>query len=206
MLTLYYAPGTCARASHIALECAGADYEAHRLDFGRQQQQSAEYLRLNPKGRVPALATDQGVITETPAVLQYIAQVFPDAHLAPLGDAFAMAKVNEFNNYLSSTVHVAHAHRPRASRWADDEAAQASMRRKVAANMTDCFRLIENNMLRGPWVMGDRFSICDPYLFTIAGWLESDGVDIGQFPKVADHHARMNADARVQKVLAAELA
>jgi glutathione S-transferase len=155
---------------------------------------------------VPALATPQGVITETPAVLQYIAQAFPEAKLAPLGDPFGMAKVNEFNSYLATTVHVAHAHGRRAMRWADDEAAQASMRRKVASNMRACFELIEKEMLRGPWVMGEQFSICDPYLFTLAGWLESDGVDIALFPKVADHHARMNADLRVRKVLAAEAA
>lgn len=204
MLTFYYAPGTCARASHIALECAGADYQAVRLDFGQQQQRSAEYLRVNPKGRVPALVTPKGVITETPAVLQYIAQAFPASGLAPLDNAFEMAKVNEFNAYLSSTVHVAHAHKRRGMRWADDEAAQESMRKKVAANMGDCFDLIERQMLRGPWVMGAQFTICDPYLFTLAGWLEGDGVDIARFPKVADHHARMNDDARVRKVLAAE--
>ena len=206
MLTLYYAPGTCARASHIALECAGARYETHRLDFRQQQQRSADYLRINPKGRVPALVTPQGVITETPAILQYIAQSFPDAGLAPLGDAFAMAKVNEFNAYLSSTVHVAHAHGPRASRWADDAAAQAAMKAKVAQNMGDAFELIDGQMLQGPWVMGGQFTICDPYLFTLASWLRGDGVDIARFPKVADHYARMSADERVRKVLAAETA
>src|SRR5438309_2198538 len=108
MLTLYYAQGTCALASHIALECAGASYEAQRLDFGRKEQQSPEYLRINPKGRVPALATDRGVITETPAILLYIAQAYPQAQLAPLQDAFALAKANEFNSYLCATVHVNH--------------------------------------------------------------------------------------------------
>src|SRR4051794_22548771 len=117
MPTLYYAPGTCALATHLALEYAGAPYEAVRLNFKEQQQRSAEYLRVNPKGRVPALVTEHGVLTETPALLQYIAQTWPQAKLAPLDDPFLLAKMNEFNTYLCSTVHVAHAHGGRGYRW-----------------------------------------------------------------------------------------
>ena len=118
MLKLYYAPGTCALASHIALEEAGAAYTAERLDFKSNQQNSPEYLKINPKGRVPALVTDRGVLTETPAMLAFIAQSFPQAKLAPLDDAFAFAQVQAFNSYLCSTVHVAHAHKMRGYRWA----------------------------------------------------------------------------------------
>jgi glutathione S-transferase len=206
MLTLYYAPNTCALASHIALEYAGATYEAVRLDFTKQQQRSPEYLKINPKGRVPALATDEGILTETPAILQYIAQTHPQAKLAPIDDAFALAKVNEFNSYLCSTVHVNHAHKHRGARWADDEQAHVAMRAKVAQNMGDCFELIEREMFKGPWVMGERFTISDAYLFTIAGWLKGDGVDIARFPRIMEHHARLQADARVQKVLATQAA
>ncbi len=203
MLTLYYAPNTCALASHIALEQAGADYRAQRLDFARNEQRSPEYLKLNPKGRVPALLTDQGILTETPAILQYVAQTHPAAALAPLDDAFALARLNAINSYLCSTVHVAHAHMRRGYRWADDEAAIAAMKQKVPQNMADCFTLIEHEYLQGPWVLGERYSVADPYLFTIAQWLAGDGVDIERFPKVAAHHRRMLADAAVQRVLAA---
>lgn len=204
MLTLYYAPGTCALASHIALEYAGAPYEAVRLDFKQQQQRTPEYLRVNPKGRVPALATDRGVLTETPALLQYIAQSFPAAKLAPLDDPFLLAKGNEFNSYLCSTVHVNHAHKGRGYRWVepDDTASLEAMRRKVSQTMSDSFTLIEEKMLQGPWVLGERFSTSDPYLFTLASWLEGDGVDIERFPKVADHYRRVAAMPQVQKVLA----
>jgi glutathione S-transferase len=206
MTTLYYARRTCALASHIALEYSGAPYETVRVDFARQQQRSPEYLRLNPKGRVPTLVTECGVITETPAVLLYVAQNFPQAKLAPLDDPFLLAKVNEFNNYLCSTVHVAHAHGPRGSRWADDESAIQAMRAKVSHNMAECFSLIEGGLLKGPWVLGEQFSICDPYLFTLAGWLEGDGVDIARYPKVQDHYRRMAADPVVRKVLAQQSA
>lgn len=204
MLTFYYAPGTCALASHLALEHAGASYTAERIDFKAQQQRSPEYLRVNPKGRVPALATDRGVLTETPALLQFIAQSFPQSGLAPLDDPFLLARMNAFNSYLCSTVHVAHAHRGRGHRWADDAQAIESMKAKVAQNMGDCFDLIEREMLQGPWVLGERFSTSDLYLFTISGWLEGDGVDIARFPKVAEHRRRLEAEPVVRKVLAAQ--
>ena len=204
MLTLYYAPMTCALAAHIALEQAGAPYEAVRLDFIREEQRSAAYLEINPKGRVPALVTPRGVLTETPAILQFIAQSHPQAGLAPLDDAFALASVNSFNSYLCSTVHVAHAHRRRGHRWADDPAAIAAMQKKVPQTMGDCFELIEREFFQGPWVLGDRYSVSDAYLFTLAQWLEGDGVDIQRFPKVADHSRRMAEDPAVRKVLSAQ--
>jgi glutathione S-transferase len=204
MLRLYYATGTCALATHIALEEAGAPYEAVPVDLRSQSQRSAEYLAVNPKGRVPALVTDTGTLTETPALLCFVAQRFPEADLAPLSDPFALAQIQEFNSYLCATVHVAHAHGRRGSRWADDAGAIEAMTRKVTANVTDCFDLIEQKFLKGPWVMGDRYTISDPYLFTIAAWLESDGVDTSRLPRVMEHRRRMLTRPAVQKVVVAE--
>ena len=202
MFKLYYAPGTCALASHIALEEAGASYTTERLDFKSNQQTSPEYLKLNPKGRVPTLVTDHGTLTETPAMLAFIAQRFPKAKLAPLEDAFAFAQVQAFNSYLCSTVHVAHAHKGRGYRWATDESSFADMKRKVPQTVGACFALIERDMLKGPWVMGEQYTVCDPYLFTLALWLEGDSVDLAALPKVADHRKRMSERPAVQKVLA----
>lgn len=203
MFTFFYAPNTCSLASHIALEEAQAPYEARRVDFTSGEQRAPAYLVVNPKGRVPALATSRGVLTETPAILAFIAQNFPAAKLAPLDDPFAFAEVQAFNSYLCSTVHVAHAHRLRGSRWADDADAHVAMQKKVPENMTACFDLIEKEMLRGPWVMGEAYSIADPYLFTIAGWLEGDGVDIARFPRVHDHFNRMAERPAVKRARAA---
>ena len=201
-LTLYYTPGTCAQAVRIALEEARAPYELARVDFAAGQQRTPEYLAVNPKGRVPALVTPHGTLTETPALLAYVAQSFPEAHLAP-ADAYGFARLQEFNSYLASTVHIAHAHRPRASRWADEPEAQAAMQRKVPQNMADCFALIENHYLGdGPWVLGAQYTVADGYLFTIAGWLASDGVDIARFPQVAAHFERVAARPAVQRALA----
>ena len=139
MLILYYAKGTAALPPHIALEEAGIPYEARSVDFSIKEQMSEAYLKINPKARVPALITPQGTLTETCAILGYIAQNWPQSNLAPVG-TFEFARAQEFNNYLASTVHVAHAHRKRGSRWSDDEAAQETMRQKVAANMAECMR------------------------------------------------------------------
>jgi glutathione S-transferase len=207
MLALYYAPHTCSLATHIALEEAGADYSTVRVDFAKVQQRSPEYLKVNPKGRVPALVTDRGIVTETPAMLVFVAQSFPAARLAPIDDPFAFAQVQAFNSYLCSSLHVAHAHRMRGSRWvdADDKAAIAAMQRKVAESVAAHYELIERDVLKGPWVMGERYTICDPYLFTLAQWLEDDGVDPAHFPRVIDHRRRMSERIGVRKAITEEL-
>src|SRR5690242_14029888 len=202
MLKLYFAPGTCALASHIALQDAGADYKVERLDFKNNQQNSPEYLAINPKGRVPSLITDRGILTETPAILAFIAQCFPQAKLAPVDDPFAFAQVQAFNSYLCSTVHVAHAHRVRGPRWASEESSFADMKRMVPKTVGACFALIERDMLKGPWVMGEQYTICDPYLYTIATWLEGDSVDLSLLPRVMDHRKRMSERPAVRSVLA----
>lgn len=199
--TFYSARGTCALATHIALLEAKADFELVLLDFAQQAQRSAGYVSLNPKGRVPALQTAQGVLTETVALLAFVAQTFPEAKLAPT-EPFALAQLQAFNAYVASTMHVAHAHRPRAVRWADDLAAQKAMQAKVPQNMRDCCAYIEAHYLQGPWVMGDAYTVADGYLFTMAGWLESDAVALSEFPQIADHFARMQARPAVRAALA----
>jgi glutathione S-transferase len=206
MLTFYYSPGSCALASHIALEEAGAPFTLRRIDFSKAEQKSPAYLAINPKARVPAIVTPRGVLTETPAMLAFIAQSFPDARLAPLDDPFAFAQLQAFNVYLCSTVHVAHAHRMRGYRWADDPAAHLAMQKKVPQSVGECYALIEQKMMKGPWVMGEQYTIADPYLYTLAQWLEADGVDAATIPRVADHRARMKERPAVRKAIAEELA
>lgn len=202
MLKLYYAPRTIAVATLIALEEAGADYEPVRLDMKEQQQRSPEYLAINPKGRVPSLVTEHGALNETPATLTYIAQTHPQANLAPFDDPWAFAQVLSFNAYLASTVHVAHAHMWRGVRWADDKAALKAMRAKAPQVMADCFELIEKELFQAPWVMGKKFTICDPYLFAISSWLEMDEVDPTRFPLVLEHRGRMHERDSVKRVMA----
>lgn len=204
MLTLYHSPGSCSRASHIALQEAGAAFSLQTVDFASAEQRSPEYHEINPKGRVPALAADRGIITETPAILLYIAQTHPDQLLAPLNDAFELARMQSFNNYLCATVHVAHAHSRRPERWADDESARSNMRRKAPEVMADCFQLIETQLLDSPWVLGRDYSVADAYLFTISQWLPFHDLDITSYPQVAEHAARMQKRPAVMAAITRE--
>ena len=205
MMKLYYAAHTCALAAHIALEDAGADYETQSLDFSQQEQTKSAFLAINPKGRVPALLCDQGLLSESPAILSYIAQTHPKANLAPLDDPYQFAKVQEFNAYLASTLHVAHAHGKRAERWADDPTAQAELHRKMPQVVFESFQLVEKSMFKGPYVWGEHYTICDPYLFTFAQWLEADSVDPDLLPKIRDHRQMMLQRPSVQTAINAQL-
>jgi glutathione S-transferase len=204
MLKLFHAPDTCALASVIVMEELGLDYEIASVDFSSGEQHKPDYLAVNPKGRVPALVTGQGILTETPSILVYLCQQKPEGGLVDLTNPWALAKIQEFNSYLASTLHVAHAHRMRGSRWADEPEAIAAMQRKVPETVGACYDLIEQDLLQGPWVMGEAYTICDPYLFTMARWLEADGVDPAGIPKVMDHRARMGERAAAQRALAYE--
>ena len=201
MLKLFHAWGSCSLAPYLALEEAGADYEPVVISTRDGDQRRADYLAINPKARVPALVTDRGVLTEVPAILAWVAQAWPQARLAPT-DPWGFAQAQAFNSYLASTVHVAHAHRHRGYRWADSEASFEDMRRKVPETVGACFQLIEDEMLQGPYVLGEAFSICDLYLFTLADWMEGDGVEPRTFAKVHAHREMIRARPAVSRVLA----
>jgi glutathione S-transferase len=202
MLTIIYSPGSCAMASQIALEEAGAAYESKKIMLRDGDQNKPEFLAINPKARVPALLTDRGVLTETPAILAYVAQSFPQAKLAPLDDPFAFADMQAFNAYMCATVHINYAHKTRGARWADDEAAKADMARKAPLNVKDSFDMIENKMMRGPYVMGANYTVADMYLFTLARWLAGQGLQASQFPKIDAMMKTIGERPAVKKVVA----
>ena len=202
MLKLFTAPGTIGLACEIALEEAGADYEVVRLNFAENDQRKAEYLAINPKSRVPALVCDKGVISETPAILGYVAETHPQARLAPVGDAFAFAQMQAFNSYLCSWIHPAAAHRFRGFRWADDPVALKDMARTAPEVFAAAMVLIETEYLAGPWALGTPFSLSDIYLYVVTSWLPRDGIDMAQFPRIADHFVRMGERTAVREVLA----
>ncbi|SON57852.1 Glutathione S-transferase GST-6.0 [Hartmannibacter diazotrophicus] len=202
MLTLFHWKDACSLASLITLKEAELEHDVYVVNLPAGDQRKPEFLALNPKGRVPALKTDRGILTETPAILIYLAQLAPDKKLAPFDDPFALATLQSFNAFLCSTVHVAHAHRMRGSRWADEQSSFDDMQRRVPGNIADGCRQIEETMFAGPWVMGETFSVADPYLFVICSWTKVDGVDIADFPKLHDHFRRMSDRPSVQAALA----
>lgn len=201
-MILYTAPGSIGWVSHIALEESGLSYQAEVLDFSKGEQTSSDYLKINAKARVPSLVVNQGIITETPAILTYIAQVATASVLALPNDPFGQARINAFNLYLCSTVHVAHAHKMRGHRWVDDENAKKLLTANVPKTMSICADMIENEMLDSPWVHGDRFSISDPYLYRVSTWMETDGVDVTQYPKLMAHRDEMDKRDSVKAVKA----
>ena len=200
MLALYYSSKSCAYAPHILLHDAGATFEARHIDFTAGEQNGPEFLAINPKGRVPALVTPDGILTENPAILLYIAQTHPQARLAPT-EPFALARAQAFNMFLASTVHVAHAHKHRGARWADEPAAHAAMTAKVTSNMEMYAGMIEEHYFKGPWVLGDSYSICDPYLALINRWLGDDGVRLADFPRLEAHDELMRTRPSMKAVL-----
>ncbi len=199
MMKFYYAPGSCAMSVHILLEDDEAKFEGIRIDLDSGYQRTKEYLIINPKGRVPALITENGVLTETPAILSYIAKAYPEKNLAPTNQ-FEFAKAQAFNMYLSSTVHVGHSHKHRGSRWADDLKALENMTSKVRQNMTEYAKSIQDHYFVGPWVLGEQYSMCDPYLFVITKWFYDDGVDMKQFSFISDHYDRMQERSSFKKI------
>lgn len=203
MFVFYTSSGSSALATHILLEEIGAPYEVRNVPISEGAHLRSEYLAINPKGRVPALADGKTVVTETPAILTYLAEVHPEKGLLP-DDARARARVNEIAAYLCATMHVAFAHKFRAARWTDDEAAIAAMQAKVPQNLRDCAGIIEEHYLIGPWALGDGYSILDPYMFLVHRWLKGGEVDISDFPKIAAHRDAMMDRPATRAALAAQ--
>ncbi|WP_120634609.1 glutathione S-transferase family protein [Ruegeria sp. EL01] len=201
-MQLYYAPRTISVAVAIALEESGLGYEAIRLDFAAGEQTKPAYQQINPKGRVPALAVDGGILTETGALLDYVAAKAPEAELVP-HDPVMAGRMREVMYYLATTMHVNHAHKLRGHRWADKKPSWDDMTAKVAETMTASCDYIVSNGLRGPFVLGDQFSLADAYLYIVCSWLEGDGVDVAAFPKIVAFREAMEARASVQAVRAA---
>ncbi|HKK98113.1 MAG TPA: glutathione S-transferase family protein [Marivita sp.] len=186
MLTLYYAKGSSALASHILLEEVGAEYAAHEVPIQQGAHKEPSYIEINPKMRVPALRTPQGIITENPAILTYVAATHPAAGMLP-DDPFERAQVDALNAYLCATMHVAFAHKLRGARWADSEEALSDMAAKVPSNLADCAALLEEHFIKGPWAMGDTYTTCDAYLALVPRWLSVAGVDLAEYPKLKAH-------------------
>lgn len=201
MLTLHYSKGSSAIAAHILLEETGTPYTIVECPIAEGAHQSEAYLSLNPKGRIPALETPEGIVTENPAILWYIGETATGHNLLP-SSTFERARVQDLNAYICATAHIAFAHKQRGHRWSDDPAVIEGMKSKVAENLRECARIVEKHYLAGPWVMGTSYTICDPYLFLLPRWLKASGVELDDHPKLSEHHDRMLSRPATQKVLA----
>lgn len=204
-VALYHSPGACSLAPHLVLNEIGVDYEPRRVNFAEKQQTSAEYLAINPKGRVPVLLIDGFVLTEVPAILTYLGQRYPQAKLLPAGGE-PLARCLEWLAYCSSTVHPAYAHLRRPERYLDDKAMHPPLQEKGEASFIDCIGFIDRRLEDKQYAAGAEYSVADAYLFVFFGWTNSmKKYNMAErFPHYTAWAKRMLQRPAVQKVLEIE--
>ena len=204
--TLYYAPGACSLAAHIALEEAGAPFETVRLDLSKGDQRDPEYLAINERGRVPALWEDGWLLTENQAILRHIARMHPEAALWP-ADPREQAIADEWMAWLATNHHVAFAQALRPERFADDESGYPAIRARGRETFGDLATMTEVRLANGGWAVGGRYSVVDPYLLVFWNWgsRPAIGLDMAnRFPAWTAHARAMAARPAVQRAFERE--
>ncbi len=196
MLTLHHNPMTVAAVIAILLEDLELDYTPVLVDFTTQGQQSPSHLALNPKGRVPVLETPHGVLTETGAILDYLAAAH-GPHLIP-GDPFQAARMREVMYYLAATLHVNFAHALRGARWADNAASWADMSAKAPQTMAASLAYLDATLPLAPFAIGGDYSLADPWLYILTRFALRLQIDLTAYPKLSAHQALMDARPSVQ--------
>jgi glutathione S-transferase len=202
-MKLYYFPGACSLGIHVLLEEAGAVYETALVDFTKGEQNGAAYLAVNPKGKVPAVALDEGgVLTEWPAIAAWIAAEYPAAKLVPAAP-LAAARVLEMVAYVNSTVHSqGFARMVRSGAFAPNPEDKEAVKARGKEIFAEGFELIAKALGDGPFVAGAEFSIADAALFYVEQWAK---VTKQPLPAVIEaHYERMLARPAVGRVMAAE--
>ena len=199
-MKLYYAPGACSLSPHISLREAGVSFDLEKVDTStRRTESGADYLSINPKGYVPALQLDGGeVLTEGAAVVQFIADSHPDAGLAPAGGTLERARLQEHLNFIASELHKAFT--PLFDPSAPEAAKQAAPA-AVARRLDHVERLLADGRAH---LLGERFSVADAYLFTVASWTGPTGIGLDRWPRLASFVARVAARPAVQTAMRAE--
>lgn len=199
-MKLYYKPGACPLASHIALYETGAAFEIEAVDTDAGRTENGDdYRAINPNGYVPALRLDDGaILTEGAAVLQLIADRHPAAGLAPEAGSFDRARLHEALNWISAELHKAFGPLFRDSATEEDRAAA---RIAVAAK----FDRVETQLSDGRnWLVADRFSVADAYLFAVANWANFTGIELSRWPHLAGFVTRVAERPAAQKAMMAE--
>jgi glutathione S-transferase len=203
MLTLYYSPGACSLAPHIALEEAGATYALQLVSIPKREQQDPEYLNVNPRGKIPALRTDDGVLTENVAILTYIVRTFPQARLLP-EEPIGMARCISHMAWLSNTVHPAFTHIVRPGRFATDESAQENVKATGRENAWKLLQELDRLLGGQQWVLGSRYSVADPYSLVIYGWGKLNRMPVEELKSYTAFKGRMLQRPAARRVLERE--
>ncbi|MBI3902191.1 MAG: glutathione transferase GstA [Nitrosomonadales bacterium] len=198
-MKLYYSPGACSLASHIALYETGLPFETDRIIKTTKMTVGGEnYMQLNPKGYVPAIKLDDGnVLTEGIAVLQYIADQKPDSGLAPKAGTMERYRLQEWLTFIATELHKSFS--PLFNKAASEE-----MKNFARESLARRLGYVETQLANKVYLMGDNFTVADAYLFVVAGWGKHVGVDLSPFPKLQEYLARIATRPAVQAAMKAE--
>jgi glutathione S-transferase len=199
MMKLYYFRGACSLSPHIALLEAGLPFTLVRIDSKTKKTESGEdFLAVNSKGAVPTLQLDDGrVLTEGPAIVQYIADQKPESELAPRAGTFERYQLMEILNYITSEVHKSFSPLFNPESSADTKAA-------FVANLGKKFDWLSGFLGKKPYLMGDTFTVADGYLFTVLNWTTHVKIDLGKWPVLAEYRSRVAQRPKVQEAMKAE--
>lgn len=198
-MKLYFAPDTCSLSPHIVLQELGLPYELVRVNNRTKRTSTGEnFLAINPKGYVAALELDSGeVLTEGPAIVQYLADLKPEAGLAPAAGTLQRVRLQEWLNFITSEVHAGSS--PLFNRALPEEAL-AVFRDRLFRRLD----FIEVNLASRDYLAGDGFTVADAYLFTVLGWMKDFSIDLDRWPAIARYVQRIGTRASVQAALARE--
>jgi glutathione S-transferase len=198
-MQLYFAPGACSLASHIALRESGLPFDLRKTDTKTKKlEDGSDYFAVNSKGAVPALRLDDGqVLTEGPAILQYIADQKPDSRLAPKAGTFERYRLLEWLNYITSEIH-------KTFSPLFNPAANDAVKAYATQMLEKKFDWLNQQLTGKQYLTGDQFTIADAYLFVVTNWSNFVGIDLGRWPALKAFQDRVAARPKVQEALAAE--
>ncbi|HEX3603617.1 MAG TPA: glutathione transferase GstA [Steroidobacteraceae bacterium] len=198
-MNLYYFPGACSLSPHIVLLEAGLPFSLVKVDAKTKKTESgADYLAVNSKGAVPALQLDDGrVLTEGPAVVQYLADLKPESGLAPRAGTFERYQLMEILNYLTSEVHKSFSPLFNPSN-------SAEMKEAAVANLVKKFDWLSAFLAKKAFLLGSAFTVADAYLFTLLTWTGHVKIDLGKWPVLSDYKARIGQRPKVIEAMKAE--
>jgi len=197
-MKLYYSPGTCALADHIVLEWIGKPFEVQRIS--REERKQPAYLKINPAGAVPALEKDGWVLTQNAAILNYLADLNPEARLGGDGTPEGRAEVNRWLGIVNSDIHPEFKAFFGATAYLEDPAIVEKTQQHAREVLRTLFERVDAQLDGREWVVGTR-SIVDPYLFVTLRWAKSQGVDLSGLKNLVTFEQHMRADPGVQRAL-----
>ena len=202
-IKLYYAPGACSLASHCAIEETGVPYETQRLNLAEGDQRKPEYLKLNPRGRVPTLVVGDHVLTENVGILTYFGGGYPDANIWPK-KTWDQAKLLSTMAWLSNTVHPAYGHYVRAARYVDGDDHQAAVKEKGLANFRGYLEEIDKLLEGHKWSIANQYTVADPYLLVFYRWANRAKLPVKELKNYTALVDRVMSRKAVHKVMADE--